>query len=297
MPYSALIRFRNLEDKERFGEPQIQHAEELHLLLANQALFAVILNGSGPCDITRRTDIWDQVAELLSVLQAKSVPIIKCVGLNYIKHILTLFTIQEGGRKPLPYPSMFVKPSASVAGFNEDILVPKLAQENQLDDGGELSFVIGKNCKDVSKDNARNYIAGYMTSNDVSARTWQRDPAYAGVVPEWCFSKGFDKFALLGPLLVSPKAVGDASNLRLQTWVNDEFRQDTETNDLLFEVKDIFSFLSQGTTLEKGTVVMTGTPAGVAMGMTEPIYLRDGDIVKVRIDRLGSVENRMVFQH
>ncbi|KAH7071815.1 hypothetical protein BKA63DRAFT_516432 [Paraphoma chrysanthemicola] len=290
MAFSALIRFKNLEGKERFGEPQIQHADELLPLLADKALCAVVLDGSGPFDITRRTDIREQVAEILPVLQPNNVPIVKCIGLNYIKHI------QEGGRKPPPYPSMFVKPSASVAGFNEDIPIPKLAQEKQLDYEGELSIVIGKNCKDVSKENALDYIAGYMTSNDVSARTWQRDPAHAGVVPQWCFSKGFDKFAPLGPLLVSPKAVGDASNLRLQTWVNDELRQDAETNDLLFGVKDIVSFLSQGTTLEKGTVIMTGTPAGVAMGMKEPNYLRHGDVVKVRIDQLGAVENKMVFQ-
>jgi 2-keto-4-pentenoate hydratase/2-oxohepta-3-ene-1,7-dioic acid hydratase in catechol pathway len=97
--------------------------------------------------------------------------------------------------------------------------------------------------------------------------TWQRDAAYAGIVPQWCFSKCFDKFAPLGPLIVSPSIVGDASNLELQTLVNGELRQDSNTNDLLLGVCDIISFLSQGTTLEKGTVILTGTPAGVAMGM------------------------------
>lgn len=140
------------------------------------------------------------------------------------------------------------------------------------------------------------YIAGYVVSNDVSARTWQKDPAYAGVVPQWCFSKGFDKYAPLGPMIVSPGMVGDASGLRLRTWVNDELRQDSETSDLLFGVKDIVSFVSQGTTLEQGTVIMTGTPSGVAMGMKpQPRYLQDGDVVKVSIDKLGSVQNKMVW--
>ncbi|RAR13229.1 5-carboxymethyl-2-hydroxymuconate isomerase [Stemphylium lycopersici] len=290
MTFSSLIRFRNLKGKELFGEPEIKHADDLQSLLGNKALFAVVLDGSSPFDITRRTDIREQVKELLPVLRPKDVPIIKCVGLNYMKHIA------EGGRKPPPYPSIFVKPSASVAGFNEDIQIPKIAQENQLDYEGELSIVIGKTGKDISKDKALEYIAGYMTSNDMSARTWQRDPAFAGVAPQWCFSKGFDKFAPLGPLLVSPTSVGDASNLRLQTWVNDELRQDAETSDLLFGVVDIVSFISQGTTLEKGTVIMTGTPAGVAMGMKEPMYLSNGDVVKVRIDQLGTVENKMAFQ-
>lgn len=139
-------------------------------------------------------------------------------------------------------------------------------------------------------------MAGYVVSNDISARTWQRDPAYAGAVPQWDFSKGFDKYAPLGPMLVSPGVVGEASNLRLQTWVNDELRQDSDTGDLLFGVKQIISFISQGTTLQQGTVIMTGTPAGVAMGMKpKPKYLNDGDVVRVKIEHLGSLENKMVF--
>lgn len=131
----------------------------------------------------------------------------------------------------------------------------------------------------------------------MSARTWQRDPAYAGGVPQWCFSKGFDKFAPISPVLVSPAVVGAADKLRLQTFVNGEVRQDTNTDDLLFGVKRIINFLSQGTTLEKGTVILTGTPAGVAMGMKPaPVYLKDGDVVEVRIEHLGSVKNKMVFE-
>lgn len=135
-----------------------------------------------------------------------------------------------------------------------------------------------------------------MVSNDVSARKWQRDPAFAGVVPQWDFSKGFDKYAPLGPMLVSPKVVGNASGLRLQTWVNGELRQDSDTGDLLFGVEEIVSFISQGTTLQQGTIIMTGTPAGVAMGMKPPKYLNNGDVVKVRIEQLGTVENKMVWE-
>ena len=97
-------------------------------------------------------------------------------------------------------------------------------------------------------------------------------------------------------MIVSPKIVGNAGALQLQTLVNGEVRQDTNTNDLLFNVNMIVSFISQGTTLEKGTVIMTGTPAGVAMGMKEPRWLKDGDVVEVRIEGLGKVENKMVFE-
>lgn len=160
-----------------------------------------------------------------------------------------------------------------------------------------MSVVIGKTGKNISKENALDYVAGYCASNDVSARKWQRDPAYAGGVPQWCFSKGFDKYAPLGPMLVSPKVVGEANNLDLQTFVNGELRQSSNTSDLLFGVKEIISFISQGTTLEKGTVIMTGTPAGVAMGMKPtPKYLKNGDVVEVKIAQLGSCVNRMAFE-
>lgn len=171
-----------------------------------------------------------------------------------------------------------------------------MAQDEQLDYEGELGIVIGKTGKDIPKDQALSFIAGFIASNDVSARKWQRDPAYAGGVPQWCFSKGFDKFAPLGPMIVSPNVVGNAGDLRLQTFVNGDLRQDTSTNDLLFNTEAIVSFISQGTTLEAGTVIMTGTPAGVAMGMKEPLWLKNGDIVEVKIGSLGSVKNKMVFE-
>lgn len=158
-------------------------------------------------------------------------------------------------------------------------------------------IVIGKTGKNISKESVLDHIAGYVVANDVSARTWQRDPAYAGGVPQWDFSKGFDKYAPLGPMLVSPKLVGAADSLRLQTWVNGELRQDSDTSDLLFGVKEIVAFISQGTTLQKGTIIMTGTPAGVAMGMKpEPKYLANGDVVKVRIEHLGTTTNKMVWE-
>lgn len=140
-------------------------------------------------------------------------------------------------------------------------------------------MVIGTTGKDIPKEMALDYVAGYLAANDVSARAWQRDPKKAGGVPQWCFSKGFDKFAPLSPMLVSPAVIGNASDFELRTLVNGEERQKSTTGDLLFGVEDIVSFISQGTTLEAGTVLLTGTPSGVAMGMKEPRYLNDGDVV------------------
>jgi 2-keto-4-pentenoate hydratase/2-oxohepta-3-ene-1,7-dioic acid hydratase in catechol pathway len=147
----------------------------------------------------------------------------------------------------------------------------------------------------VNEGNALDYVAGYMSSNDLSCRIWQRDPKYAGNVPQWCFSKGFDSFAPVGPMIVSAQKLGAGANLSLKTIVNGETRQDSDTSDLLFGVKKIVSFLSQGTTIEKGTLIMTGTPSGVALGMKEPKYLQDGDVVEVAIQGLGSVTNTLKF--
>ena len=114
----------------------------------------------------------------------------------------------------------------------------------------------------MSLGSAHQYIAAYTCGNDISSRKWQRDPKLAGGVPQWNFSKGFDTFAPIGPCLLSAEAIGEPSELRLTTTVDGEVRQDTSVGDLLFDCATLVSFLSQGTTLEKGTVVMTGTPGG-----------------------------------
>lgn len=217
----------------------------------------------------------------------------------------------EGGRTPPPYPSIFIKPSTALASFDSEIVIPKIAQVT-LDYEGELvcisalhiqgaadieqTIVIGKNARDVSEEKALDYIAGYVSSNDLSCRIWQRDPAHAGNVPQWCFSKGFDGFAPIGPMIVSPKVIGLANDQTLQTTVNEEVRQDSNTSDLLFGVARIVAFASQGTTLQVGSLIMTGTPAGVALGMKSPKYLQDGDVVEVSIGSLGSLKNRLVFE-
>ncbi|KAJ4179799.1 hypothetical protein NW755_012195 [Fusarium falciforme] len=287
--WTRLIRFVDDNGNETFGEPIIQDDKEFSDRLAKNDLWAVEYKGTSPvAELTKGEKI--HVKAVRELLRPSDVPIIRCIGLNYIKHI------KEGGRTPPPYPSVFVKPATCVTGFNDDVPIPKIAQDGTVDYEGELGIVIGKTGKNIPKESALSHIAGYVVSNDVSARAWQRDPKKAGGVPQWCFSKGFDKFAPLGPLLVSPAVVGNASTLNLRTTVNGEERQNSDTGDLLFGVEEIVSFISQGTTIEAGTVVLTGTPSGVAMGMKEPKYLNDGDIVEVSITGLGSVRNKMVFE-
>ncbi|EEY21629.1 fumarylacetoacetate hydrolase domain-containing protein [Verticillium alfalfae VaMs.102] len=275
-PWSRLIRFVDDNGTETFGEPQVTDEKDFVARAASNDLWAVEYKGRSPVSgLTRGEKV--HVKEVRDILRPSDVPIIRCIGLNYIKHI------KEGGRTPPPFPSLFIKPATCVAGHNEDVPIPKVAQDGTVDYEGELAFVIGKSGKNIAKKDALSHIAGYLACNDVSARAWQRDPKKAGGVPQ-C------------PMLVSPSVVGDASSLRLRTLVNGEERQNEGTDDLLFGVEAIVEFLSQGTTLEAGTVVLTGTPSGVAMGMKEPKYLNDGDVVEVTISGLGSVKNKMVFE-
>lgn len=130
--------------------------------------------------------------------------------------------------------------------------------------------MIGKDAKDVPEEEALNYVAAYTAGNDVSSRKLQRDPAYAGVVPQWGFSKGFDTFAPLGPVLVAASEIADPSLLQLKTIIDGELRQEEGVSDLLFDCKYLISYLSQGTTLQKGSVIMTGTPGGQCIKAETP---------------------------
>lgn len=122
--------------------------------------------------------------------------------------------------------------------------------------------IIGKDAKDISQEEALEYVAGYTVGNDISSRKLQRDPTLAGSVPQWSFSKGFDTFAPLGPALVSTRLIADPATLNLQTRINGHLRQDAGIDDLVFDVRYLIARLSTGTTLQKGSVIMTGTPGG-----------------------------------
>jgi 2-keto-4-pentenoate hydratase/2-oxohepta-3-ene-1,7-dioic acid hydratase in catechol pathway len=142
------------------------------------------------------------------------------------------------------------------------VIIPQIAQDSQADYEGELCLILGRDAKNVSIDNALSYIGAYTVGNDISSRKLQRDPAFAGRVPQWGFSKGFDTFAPLGPCLVAGSEIADPRELLLKTVVDEEVRQEEGVSDLLFDCAYLVSYLSQGTTLQKGSVIMTGTPGG-----------------------------------
>jgi len=187
---------------------------------------------------------------------------------------------------------VFTKYSDTLAGPFEDIPINPESQE--LDYEGELSVVIGRDIKNLSEnEDPLDYILGFTVGNDVSSRYWQVAPRSGG---QHGPAKSFDKFAPIGPVIASLKAVGNPEALKLRTWVNGELRQDGKTDDLIFGITAILRHISRGTTIRKGTVIMTGTPSGVAAFMKPAAWLRDGDKVEIEIERIGKIANKMVFE-
>lgn len=202
------------------------------------------------------------------------------VGLNYADHA------EEAGLEKPEYPVVFTKLSSCVAGPHDDVHRPLVS--DQLDYEGELGFVIGRRCRHVSHDAARDAIAGYLVVNDVSVRDWQTR------TPQWTLGKSFDTHGPIGPWIVTPDEVGDPHALGIRTYVNGELRQESNTRHLIFDCYRLVAYLSTVCTLEPGDVVATGTPSGVGLLMDPPRLLQAGDVVRVEIDRIGAIENRVV---
>ncbi|MGE3163462.1 MAG: fumarylacetoacetate hydrolase family protein [Planctomycetota bacterium] len=209
------------------------------------------------------------------------------VGLNYVGHA------REQG-VPIPErPLLFTKNPAAACLHGDSIVVPKLCQDrDQVDYEGELAVLIGKPARDVPVEHALDFVLGYCCANDVSARWWQKE----GSGRQFFRGKSFDTFCPLGPGVVPAGEVGDPNALRLRTTVNGETCQEAHTSNMIFSVSQLISEISRGLTLVPGTVILTGTPAGVGFARTPPRFLRDGDVVRVEIDKLGVLENGVRFE-
>ncbi|KAB5523032.1 hypothetical protein GE09DRAFT_488530 [Coniochaeta sp. 2T2.1] len=293
LAWKRLIRFVATDGRILRGEPILPTADfDVGTVTESSGLQAKVITGEDIYDTTGKTRLTDEVVtvkKLLGPLTRKDVPILRCVGLNYAKHI------KEAGRSNPPFPFIFFKPTTCLIGHDEPVHIPQIAQDDQADYEGELCIVIGRDAKNVSQADALSYVAAYTCGNDISARKLQRDKTLAGPVPQWGYSKGFDTFAPLGPLLVSAEVIGDPARLHLQTIVDGEVRQDEGVADLLFDCANIVSYLSQGTTLEAGTVIMTGTPGGVGAGFNPPKWLVPGTVMEVKISEIGTLRNTVVF--
>ncbi len=204
------------------------------------------------------------------------------IGLNYADHIA------ESGMKAPEYPVFFNKQVTCVVGPGDDVHMPRVS--SLLDYEGELAIVIGSRCRHVPEDQAHEVIAGYTIANDVTVRDWQLR------TPTMTIGKSFDTHGPLGPWLVTADELGDPHSLALNTYVNDELRQDGNTSKMIFNCFEQVAHLSQAFTLEPGDVIATGTPAGIG-AVRQPFpdgLLKVGDVVRVVIEGIGELRNAVV---
>jgi len=207
-------------------------------------------------------------------------PKILAIALNYAEHIAESPTVKSSVQM------WFNKQSTCANGPYDPIDLP-LASD-KLDYEGELAVIIGKTCRHVPKERAHEVIAGFAVINDVSVRDWQQRSQTLQI------GKSFDTHGPFGPFLVTPDEVGDPQNLDIQTRVNDEVRQNANTKYMIYSIAEQIAHLTTSFTLEPGDVLATGTPSGVGAAMDPPSFLKEGDVVRIDIANVGTIENKVV---
>jgi len=259
------------EIQEQTGIPLPLNIKEF---LFNNWLNEVIKNNTKLSFIKNIDDI-----ELLTPLSNPSKII--CLAFNYYDHA------KDAGLTPSYEPVIFLKPRTALNNPYNDILCPGNVQ--RLDYEAEIAVIIGKTTKKVSEDEAINSIFGYMIFHDVSARDIQFQDK------QFTRGKSIDTFAPCGPWITTKDEIKDPQNLKIITKVNGEVRQNSTSSKMVIPIKKIISSLSQLMTIEPGDIISTGTPAGVAMSMNNPKYLKDGDLVEISIENLGTIRNKVIF--
>lgn len=225
--------------------------------------------------------VTDQKAEIAKLLAPVQPFAIICIGLNYKFHA-------EETKAAIPqHPVVFMKLPNVVQHPGDPILLPTHLKSDKVDYECELAVIIGKKARNVSKADALKHVLGYTCGNDVSARDWQKH----GGGGQWCRGKSFDTFCPLGPVLVTADEIPNPNALGIKTILNGQTMQDWNTNDMIFDVPTLIEFLSGSTTLMPGTVIMTGTPHGVGMARTPPVFMKHGDTVSVEIEKIGTLTN------
>jgi 2-keto-4-pentenoate hydratase/2-oxohepta-3-ene-1,7-dioic acid hydratase in catechol pathway len=188
-------------------------------------------------------------------------------------------------------PILFIKATSSIIGHEESIVLPD-AGADSVDYEAELAVLIGRTAKNIAPREAMDYILGYTCANDVSARDWQFEKQKG----QWARGKSFDTFCPLGPWIVTKDEIGNPNDLGIRCVLNDQTVQESRTSEMIFNISDIISNLSRSMTLLPGTVILTGTPEGVGFTRQPPLFLRDGDVVSVEIEKIGTLTNRVVAE-
>lgn len=225
------------------------------------------------------------VEKLLAPVTREQCDYVRCVGLNYKDHA-------KEANLPLPkVPVLFSKPRSALIGpYPDPVNIPKCAQDNTSDYEAELCVVIGKTGRDIKEEDAFDYVLGYTASNDISARTLQLNQS------QWCFGKGLDDSLPIGPVLVSNSVINDPQALSIKAIYNGTVVQDGHTKDMIFTVPQLIAYFSQGTTLEAGTIIITGTPAGIGIVKNPRVVLEHNSDIRVEIEKIGTLINKVNYE-
>ncbi|KAF2013947.1 fumarylacetoacetate hydrolase [Aaosphaeria arxii CBS 175.79] len=285
--WSRLVRFVAVEDNaEHIGEPTEAGIDVGAALASSQEVRVRSFSGKSVLDPTAApTSTILTIQTLLSPLSKAEVGTIRCIGLNYRNHA------KEMNMELPDYPTLFFKPSTCLSAPNAPLVIPYQATDSQADYEAELAIVIGKDARNISKEEAMDYVLGYTCSNDVTARTHQ----FRGA--QWGFGKGMDGFAPMGPCIVAASSIPNAGEIEVKTVLNGETMQYSLANDMIFSIPEIVSYLSTGTTLEAGTVIMTGTPHGIGVSKTPKVFLKPGDDCRIVMSHgMGSLVNTVEYE-
>ncbi|KAL3481007.1 hypothetical protein BJX99DRAFT_194835 [Aspergillus californicus] len=282
--WTRLIRFIAKEDGQvHLGQVDATQFPDVGLSVLNgEQVTTKLITGSIFDGVV--TDKTLHVARLLSPIGTEDVPIIRCMGLNYRDHA-------REANMPIPdVPVLFIKPRTALNGPHPaKINVPKIAQDGSSDYEAELSVIVSRTGRDIPESEAMDHVLGYTCSNDVSARAQQFKNS------QWCFSKGLDGSCPLGPVLVAPSEL-DPHKLAIKGIHNGSVVQDSNTREMIFDIAKTISFLSQGTTLERGTIIMTGTGPGIGAMRSPKVVLQDGDDMRVEIEGIGTLCNQVYYE-
>ena len=277
----------------RFGEVG---KEKPGIILANETRIDVSDFGSdydelffGNNGIQRLKDWLEINKENCPVLNKSirlGVPLVRpskivCVGLNYTKHA------EESGMEIPKEPVLFFKATSALSGPFDQIIIPKNSKKTDWE--VELAIIIGKKASYITEKEALYHVAGYVLHNDVSEREFQLERS-----GQWVKGKSSDTFAPIGPFIATKDEIKNPNNLNLWLKVNDKIMQDSCTSDFIFNVQHVISHISQFMTLLPGDIISTGTPFGVGLGLTPPLYLKDGDILELGIEGLGESKQHVI---
>jgi len=249
-------------------------------------MVALLEAGDAALDAARAAAAGESVSIPLAEVHLESPvlrpPKILAVGLNYADHIA------ETGLDTPKVPVIFNKQRTSAHPPGDPFHLPRAS--DKLDYEGELGVVIGKPCRHVPRERAREVIAGYTIVDDVTVRDWQVR------APTMTMGKSWDTHCPMGPWIVTPDEIPDPHTLELRTWVNGELRQHSNTKHLIYDCDDLIEHLSTAFTLEPGDVISTGTPSGVGIGFKPRRFLAEGDVVRIAIDGIGEIENAVIAE-